>query len=140
MEEAIQSRDEETFLKLVTVENMNNSITLAGWGSKPLTILFGVIFQKMNKCALRLLEMGVKVNQPFDDFGTAELHCLCATNGNVDVARALLERGCYVDRNSITHNLHTPLSYAIRACYVDLCYLLLDRGASTKSPAEQRVF
>ena len=84
-----------------------------------------------------LPEVKILVNQkevPVNRSGWAPLHYAC-TNGHLDIALFLLDKGAVVDAPS--PNETTPLMMAIRAGNIQLVRLLLDRGADIRIRNQQ---
>lgn len=82
-------------------------------------------------------EVKVLVNQkevPVNRTGWTPLHYAC-TNGHLEIAQFLLEKGAVVDAPS--PNETTPLMMAIRAGNIQLVRLLLDRGADIRIRNQQ---
>ena len=84
-----------------------------------------------------LPEVKTLVNQrevPVNRSGWTPLHYAC-TNGHLEIAQFLLEKGAVVDAPS--PNETTPLMMAIRAGNIQLVRLLLDRGADIRIRNQQ---
>jgi uncharacterized protein len=84
-----------------------------------------------------LPEVKILVNQkdvPVNRSGWTPLHYAC-TNGHLQIAQFLLEKGAVVDAPS--PNETTPLMMAIRAGNIQLVRLLLDRGADIRIRNQQ---
>jgi ankyrin repeat protein len=84
-----------------------------------------------------LPEVKILVNQkevPVNRSGWTPLHYAC-TNGHLDIALFLLDKGAVVDAPS--PNETTPLMMAIRAGNIQLVRLLLDRGADIRIRNQQ---
>ena len=84
-----------------------------------------------------LPEVKTLVNQkevPVNRSGWAPLHYAC-TNGHLDIALFLLDKGAAVDAPS--PNETTPIMMAIRAGNIQLVRLLLDRGADIRIRNQQ---
>ena len=84
-----------------------------------------------------LPEVKILVNQkevPVNRSGWTPLHYAC-TNGHLEIALFLLEKGAVVDAPS--PNETTPLMMAIRAGNIQLVRLLLDRGADIRIRNQQ---
>ena len=82
-------------------------------------------------------EVKVLVNQkevPVNRTGWTPLHYAC-TNGHLEIAQFLLEKGAVVD--ALSPNETTPLMMAIRAGNIQLVRLLLDRGADIRIRNQQ---
>ena len=84
-----------------------------------------------------LPEVKILVNQkevPVNRSGWTPLHYAC-TNGHLDIALFLLDKGAAVDAPS--PNETTPIMMAIRAGNIQLVRLLLDRGADIRIRNQQ---
>ena len=84
-----------------------------------------------------LPEVKILVNQkevPVNRTGWTPLHYAC-TNGHLDIALFLLDKGAAVDAPS--PNETTPIMMAIRAGNIQLVRLLLDRGADIRIRNQQ---
>lgn len=84
-----------------------------------------------------LPEVKTLVNQkeaPVNRSGWTPLHYAC-TNGHLDVALFLLDKGAVVD--ALSPNETTPLMMAIRAGNIQLVRLLLERGADIRIRNQQ---
>ena len=84
-----------------------------------------------------LPEVKILVNQkevPVNRSGWTPLHYAC-TNGHLDIALFLLDKGAAVDAPS--PNDTTPIMMAIRAGNIQLVRLLLDRGADIRIRNQQ---
>ena len=84
-----------------------------------------------------LPEVKILVNQkevPVNRSGWTPLHYAC-TNGHLDIALFLLDKGAAVDAPS--PNGTTPIMMAIRAGNIQLVKLLLDRGADIRIRNQQ---
>jgi uncharacterized protein len=85
----------------------------------------------------QLAEVKILVDQkqvPVNRSGWTPLHYAC-TNGHLEIAQFLLEKGAIVDAPS--PNETTPLMMAIRAGNIQLVRLLLDRGADIRIRNQQ---
>ena len=85
----------------------------------------------------QLAEVKILVDQkqvPVNRSGWTPLHYAC-TNGHLEIAQFLLDKGAVVDAPS--PNETTPLMMAIRAGNIQLARLLLDRGADIRIRNQQ---
>jgi uncharacterized protein len=93
-------------------------------------LMFAALYGQMAEVKTLVDQKQVPVNRP----GWTPLHYAC-TNGHVEIATFLLDKGAAVDARS--PNETTPLMMAIRAGNIQLARLLLDRGADIRLRNQQ---
>jgi ankyrin repeat protein len=93
-------------------------------------LMFAALYGQLAEVKILVDQKQVPVNRP----GWTPLHYAC-TNGHVDIATFLLDKGAAVDARS--PNETTPLMMAIRAGNIQLARLLLDRGADIRLRNQQ---
>jgi ankyrin repeat protein len=93
-------------------------------------LMFASLYGLFPEVKVLVNQKEVPVNRP----GWTPLHYAC-TNGHVDIATFLLDKGAAVDARS--PNETTPLMMAIRAGNIQLARLLLDRGADIRLRNQQ---
>ena len=82
------------------------------------------------KIVRMMLNMGVKPNDPYEDFEQTALHAAVAKgDAGLEIARILLDRGA--DVNAVDEHGYTPLQRTLRLRYpiLRMVKLLLSRGA-----------
>ena len=93
-------------------------------------LMFAALYGQLAEVKVLVDQKQVPVNRP----GWTPLHYAC-TNGHVEIATFLLDKGAAVDARS--PNETTPLMMAIRAGNIQLARLLLDRGADIRLRNQQ---
>jgi len=93
-------------------------------------LMFAALYGQLAEVKILVDQKQVPVNRP----GWTPLHYAC-TNGHVEIAAFLLDKGAAVDARS--PNETTPLMMAIRAGNIQLARLLLDRGADIRLRNQQ---
>ena len=93
-------------------------------------LMFAALYGQLAEVKTLVEQKQVPVNRP----GWTPLHYAC-TNGHVEIATFLLDKGAAVDARS--PNETTPLMMAIRAGNIQLARLLLDRGADIRLRNQQ---
>jgi uncharacterized protein len=93
-------------------------------------LMFAALYGQLAEVKILVDQKQVPVNRP----GWTPLHYAC-TNGHVEIATFLLDKGAAVDARS--PNETTPLMMAIRAGNIQLARLLLDRGADIRLRNQQ---
>jgi ankyrin repeat protein len=93
-------------------------------------LMFASLYGLFPEVKVLVNQKEVPVNRP----GWTPLHYAC-TNGHLEIAQFLLEKGAVVDAPS--PNETTPLMMAIRAGNIQLVRLLLDRGADIRIRNQQ---
>jgi len=93
-------------------------------------LMFAALYGQMSEVKILVDQKQVPVNRS----GWTPLHYAC-TNGHVEIAAFLLDKGAIVDAPS--PNETTPLMMAIRAGNIQLVRLLLDRGADIRIRNQQ---
>jgi ankyrin repeat protein len=93
-------------------------------------LMFAALYGQIAEVKILVDQKQVPVNRP----GWTPLHYAC-TNGHVEIAAFLLDKGAAVDARS--PNETTPLMMAIRAGNIQLARLLLDRGADIRLRNQQ---
>ena len=93
-------------------------------------LMFAALFGRFAEVKILVDQKQVPVNRP----GWTPLHYAC-TNGHVEIATFLLDKGAAVDAPS--PNETTPIMMAIRAGNIQLVRLLLDRGADIRLRNQQ---
>jgi ankyrin repeat protein len=93
-------------------------------------LMFAALYGMLPEVKILVNQKEVPVNRP----GWTPLHYAC-TNGHLDIALFLLDKGAVVDAPS--PNETTPLMMAIRAGNIQLARLLLDRGADIRIRNQQ---
>jgi ankyrin repeat protein len=93
------------------------------------TPLYSAAVKGYSEVALKLIAVNADVTIPSagnDDKDITALHCV-AENGNIMLAKALLQKGANV--NAITARNASPIFYAVRNNHVNMVQLLLEHGA-----------
>jgi ankyrin repeat protein len=93
-------------------------------------LMFAALYGQMSEVKILVDQKQVPVNRS----GWTPLHYAC-TNGHLEIAQFLLDKGAVVDAPS--PNETTPLMMAIRAGNIQLVRLLLDRGADIRIRNQQ---
>jgi uncharacterized protein len=93
-------------------------------------LMFASLYGLFPEVKVLVNQKEVPVNRP----GWTPLHYAC-TNGHLDIALFLLDKGAVVDAPS--PNETTPIMMAIRAGNIQLVRLLLDRGADIRIRNQQ---
>jgi hypothetical protein len=93
-------------------------------------LMFAALYGQMSEVKTLVDQKQVPVNRS----GWTPLHYAC-TNGHLEIAAFLLDKGAIVDAPS--PNETTPLMMAIRAGNIQLVRLLLDRGADIRIRNQQ---
>jgi ankyrin repeat protein len=93
-------------------------------------LMFAALYGQLAEVKTLVDQKQVPVNRP----GWTPLHYAC-TNGHVEIATFLLDKGAAVD--ALSPNETTPLMMAIRAGNIQLARLLLDRGADIRLRNQQ---
>jgi len=93
-------------------------------------LMFAALYGQLAEVKTLVDQKQVPVNRP----GWSPLHYAC-TNGHVEIATFLLDKGAAVD--ALSPNETTPLMMAIRAGNIQLARLLLDRGADIRLRNQQ---
>jgi hypothetical protein len=93
-------------------------------------LMFAALYGQLAEVKILVDQKQVPVNRP----GWTPLHYAC-TNGHLDIALFLLDKGAAVDAPS--PNETTPIMMAIRAGNIQLVRLLLDRGADIRLRNQQ---
>jgi ankyrin repeat protein len=93
-------------------------------------LMFAALYGQLAEVKIMVDQKQVPVNRP----GWTPLHYAC-TNGHVEIATFLLDKGAAVD--ALSPNETTPLMMAIRAGNIQLARLLLDRGADIRLRNQQ---
>jgi ankyrin repeat protein len=93
-------------------------------------LMFAALYGRLAEVKILVDQKQVPVNRP----GWTPLHYAC-TNGHVEIATFLLDKGAAVDAPS--PNETTPIMMAIRAGNIQLVRLLLDRGADIRLRNQQ---
>jgi ankyrin repeat protein len=93
-------------------------------------LMFAALYGQFAQVKILVDQKQVPVNR----LGWTPLHYAC-TNGHVEIATFLLDKGAAVDARS--PNETTPLMMAIRAGNIQLARLLLDRGADIRLRNQQ---
>jgi ankyrin repeat protein len=124
---AIQEKSMKTVDYLINAKGIDlNQTNITNETPLMFTALYGM-----------LPEVKTLVNQkevPVNRSGWTPLHYAC-TNGHLDIALFLLDKGAAVDAPS--PNETTPIMMAIRAGNIQLVRLLLDRGADIRIRNQQ---
>ena len=116
---AFQEKSLKTAAFLMDAKNIDlNQPNLNGETPLMIASLFGLLPQVKTLVDLK----NVDVNKP----GWSALHYAC-TNGNLQVAEFLLDKGAKV--NALSPSDTTPLMLAVRSGNIELTRLLLDRGS-----------
>lgn len=93
-------------------------------------LMFAALYGQMPEVKILVDQKQVPVNRS----GWTPLHYAC-TNGHLEIAQFLLDKGAVVDAPS--PNETTPIMMAIRAGNIQLVRLLLDRGADIRIRNQQ---
>jgi ankyrin repeat protein len=93
-------------------------------------LMFAALYGQLAEVKILVDQKQVPVNRP----GWTPLHYAC-TNGHLDIALFLVDKGAAVDAPS--PNETTPIMMAIRAGNIQLVRLLLDRGADIRIRNQQ---
>jgi ankyrin repeat protein len=93
-------------------------------------LMFAALYGQFAEVKILVDQKQVPVNRP----GWTPLHYAC-TNGHIEIATFLLDKGAAVD--ALSPNETTPLMMAIRAGNIQLARLLLDRGADIRLRNQQ---
>lgn len=93
-------------------------------------LMFAALYGQMPEVKILVDQKQVPVNRS----GWTPLHYAC-TNGHLEIAQFLLDKGAIVDAPS--PNETTPIMMAIRAGNIQLVRLLLDRGADIRIRNQQ---
>jgi ankyrin repeat protein len=124
---AIQEKSMKTVDYLINVKGIDLNQTNI---TNETPLMFAALYGMLPEVKTLVNQKEVSVNRS----GWTPLHYAC-TNGHLDIALFLLDKGAAVDAPS--PNETTPIMMAIRAGNIQLVRLLLDRGADIRIRNQQ---